>query len=221
MGALLRVPFLEGHVAGARRREAQMRPLHLLAREDSVAGGEDFVQVGLGNVLYLPGDERHVTHTVQREAADVVAKVAPRVQVPIVAVVNEALRRDFPLGDLVLRTIPVLKLEALAAQHGGKRRAGSASARGAVRRRRSRECDGELRRRSGRPSRATRQPCLQGLHVRAEQARLQALEQVLHREQRLCFARIEPQAGSSYSARPSAAPRSDSRSGRGPTRMGA
>src|SRR5205814_2352065 len=40
-----------------------------------------------------------------------------------------------------------------------------------------------------------RQPRLQRLHVRAEDARLEAFEQVLHREQRLRLARAEPKSG--------------------------
>jgi hypothetical protein len=39
------------------------------------------------------------------------------------------------------------------------------------------------------------EPLQQRRHVRAEQSRLEALEQALHREQRIDFSVAEPQAG--------------------------
>src|SRR5690348_10199100 len=117
--ALLRMPLFHRHVARTFRREAQRGPLHLLAREDPVAAREHLVELGVGHFLYFALDHLDIAHRIEGERAQVVAQVVPGVQVPVLAIVHQALRRDLARGGLVLGAVPVHELQALAAEDGG------------------------------------------------------------------------------------------------------
>ena len=187
------MPFLERHVARALRREPERRPLHLLAGEDAVAAREHRVELALGNVLHLARDHRDIAHRVEREAADVVAQVAPPVQVPVVAVVDEALRGDFALGHLVARAVPVRELEAAPAEDGGGDELEMLRLVAPRPERDHADAPAHFLGRMVAHGEQRRQSRLQRLHVRAEDARLEALEEMLHGEERLRLARAEPQ----------------------------
>ena len=106
---------------------------------------------------------------------------------------DEALRGDFALGHLVARAVPVGELEALAAEDGGgdelemPRLVAPCTEGDHV------DPPAHFLGRVVPHGEQRRQSRLQRLHVRAEDAGLEALEQMLHGEERLRLARAEPQ----------------------------
>src|SRR2546427_587873 len=112
--ALLRVPALRRHPARRLGREAQARPLHLAAGEDAVAGAQVLVQLGGGDFLRPRVAQLGGADGVDREAAQGLADMAVTVDIPVAAVVHQALRRDLALGLAVVLAVVVADPEARA-----------------------------------------------------------------------------------------------------------
>jgi hypothetical protein len=70
------------------------------------------------NIARLLAQHLHPLNGIHREAAQVVAQVAPGIQIPVVAVMDEALRRDGAGIGLVSPPVPGIDLDALALQQG-------------------------------------------------------------------------------------------------------
>ena len=116
---LVGVPLFLGDPAAALWAEAQHGPLHFGTCEDAVAAAEYLVEGGVVDVACRVVEDFGAVDGVYRKAAQFFAQMAPGVEVPVVAVVNEALGGDFPAGDLVSAAGVVFDDEALAAQGGG------------------------------------------------------------------------------------------------------
>src|SRR5690606_24111867 len=116
---LFGVPVFGGDPAGALGGEAQAGGLQFAAGEDAVAGAEDGVEGLRGYVLRGAFEQFDMADAVDGEVAQVVTQVAPGVEVPVLAIVDEALGGDVALGFLALAAGVVADVEPLAAQQGG------------------------------------------------------------------------------------------------------
>src|SRR5688500_18589390 len=67
------------------------------AGENAVAGLELAVEIFIGHVARGLVHELGLAHLIERERAKRISMVAPRIEVPVVAVVDEPLRRYEPL----------------------------------------------------------------------------------------------------------------------------
>src|SRR5438067_12806572 len=113
------MPVLGRDPARGLRREAQTRRLDVAAGEDAVAGAEMRVELGVRHFVRLGVDKASVADGVDGEAAQVLSPVAPGVEVPVVAVVHEPLRRHFALGLLAASAVVVADPESGALEHRG------------------------------------------------------------------------------------------------------
>src|SRR5206468_4441180 len=84
------------------------------AGENPVARPEYGIELGFRDVDRLRLTNARIAHAIHREASQAFSHVAPRVEVPVLAVVHEPLRRDLALGLLVARAAPVAHEEPLA-----------------------------------------------------------------------------------------------------------
>src|SRR5687768_11425301 len=113
-GALFGVPVLGGHPAGGLRRELERRPLHLAAGKDAVAARKVLVERGFGDLLRARFADHGIADRVGGEAPEVLAQMAIRVEVPVVAIVDQALRRDLALGLAIFLAVVVPDPQARA-----------------------------------------------------------------------------------------------------------
>ncbi len=189
------MPLFICHPAGAFRGETEDGGVLRCAGEDAVAGGEMSVEFGIGKIGGGLVEDMGRLDVFDGKAAQGVALVAPGVEIPVVAVVDEALGGDFAAGFGVAATAEITDGKALAAQHGirhgleisvGGRASGNAQ-------------DADAPRNLGLPE------VLQGKnlpdlvayrrqHV-VEQSGLDAAQQLLRAHQGVEFPAIEPQAG--------------------------
>src|SRR5205807_6114942 len=118
--ALLRVPVLSRDPARRARRELERCPFDLAAGKDAVAARQVFVELTPGHLLRLRLAKLGGPDGVNREAAQALAQMAVSIDVPVVAIVNEPLRRDLAFGLAVL--VPVVmtnpQARALKKRHG-------------------------------------------------------------------------------------------------------
>ena len=193
---LLRVPGFGGHPAGAFGGEAQRGPLHLAAGEDAVAGAQHRVQFGLGHVDGGALDDAHPLDGVHAEAAQRLAPVAVGVQVPVVAVVHQALGRNLTLAALAGAPALVVDDQALAAQQGRAHGLEVRQVQLARPHGQHPHTTGHVGRHRGAAAQGLGQALAQRFDVRAQQAAgVQVGQQVLHGQQRVDFFGTEPQAG--------------------------
>src|SRR5690606_40146391 len=114
---LLRMPVLVGDPARGLGTEQDRR--HALGRtgEDAVAAAEMAVEFGLVDVDRGLVEPARLRDPVDRKAAQALALVVPGIEVPVVAVVGDALRRHGAPRLLVGGARAVVEGQALAAQH--------------------------------------------------------------------------------------------------------
>src|SRR5690606_34671305 len=87
------------------------------AGEDAVAAGQLAVELGLVEVARRGVEYARGADPVDREAAQALAIVVPGIEVPVVAVVGDPLRRDRAPGLLVGRAGAVVERQLPALQH--------------------------------------------------------------------------------------------------------
>ena len=116
--SLVGVPPLRRHPTSGFRGEFERRPLDLAAGEDAVAAAQVLIELGLQDFLRFGVPELGMLDGVDGEAPEVVAQVAPSVEVPIVAVVDEALRGDFAFGGAVFAAVVVPDEEPRTLEEG-------------------------------------------------------------------------------------------------------
>ena len=183
------------HPAGALWREAKCCPAHLGSRKDAVARTKHLIEGALGHIPGALFENFGPPDRIQCKGPNVLAQVAPGVEVPVVPVVTRALRRHFALGILTFALCKVVDHQPLPAQ--------------------CRRPDGlelvevefagadvlhkypflDFSRILGRTEQC-REAREQQLDVRAEQAAgIEVGQEVLHRQQRMDFLCGEPQAG--------------------------
>src|SRR5690606_14321264 len=115
---LARVPVLVGHPARRLGAEQDRGDALGLAGEDAVAAAEVPVQLGLVDVDGGLLQAARARDAVDREAAQALALVVPGIQVPVVAVVGDALRRYRALRGLVGGAGAVFEGEPAPPEHG-------------------------------------------------------------------------------------------------------
>lgn len=188
--------MLGGHPAGALRGETEFCPSQNFAGKDPVAGAQRGVEFGFGDFL---GDGVHGFdrfYRVDRKAAQFVAQVAPGVEVPVVAVVGQALRRDFALAGVALAAGDVFDAEAAPFHEGGgdvlevlRRVVAGGGAQDA-------DAPGDVVGRIGGAFEHAEQALAQRADMFGEQtAGVEGGEKLLHAEQGVDFAGREPDAG--------------------------
>jgi hypothetical protein len=101
------MPDFTRHPACAFDTEEQHGLLRLAAGENSVTAGELAIERLIGHVLGRLFSDRRGFDRVDAERAQGLALVAPRIEVPVVPVVHEPLRRDLALERLVLLASPM------------------------------------------------------------------------------------------------------------------
>src|SRR5690348_17583124 len=102
------MPVLVRNPTRRARRKADRRPCLGRAREDAVTRGEGVVQLLLVAVDCRLVQLLDLADPVHRETAQPLAIVVPRIEVPIVAIVRQPLRRyvSHAVGTGGARTIP-------------------------------------------------------------------------------------------------------------------
>ena len=116
---LLGVPLFAGDPASEARGEAQDSAAAMGAAEDAVAGAQFTVELIFGDFEGRGVGDGGLLDGVDGKAAECVAVVAPGVHVPVIAVVNQALRGNFAPGKLAAGAREVKELEAAAREQGG------------------------------------------------------------------------------------------------------
>lgn len=80
--------------SGALWREAQGRPLDLRSTEDAVSGAGQGIDIGVGNFECDSISEHGARDCVQRKRTQALTEVTPSIEIPVVTVVSQALRRQ-------------------------------------------------------------------------------------------------------------------------------
>ncbi len=114
---LARMPSLAGHPAGALGGEAQAGGPGLAPGEDAVTGTQLRVQGAVRDSTGPGVEHPGITDGIHAKGAQRPFSVVPRIQVPVVAIVDQALGRDLPPGVLVPQAVVVGDVQALPFQH--------------------------------------------------------------------------------------------------------
>ena len=189
------MPLLVGDPARGLGAEEYRRPALGLAGEDAVTRGQVLVELLVGQVARRLLAQPCIADTVHGEAAQGVALVVPRVQVPVVAIVGDALRRHRAARTLVGGARAVFELQLLAFQHGrgDGAEAGLVQLAAAVRDD-AHPVDRPLRH-AGVVGQQALDPLLQRCQRARQHATARAHQQLLRGQQRVEFFRTQPQAG--------------------------
>lgn len=94
--------MLGSHPAGALRGETEFCPSQNFAGEDTVTRAQRGIEFGFGNVAGDGVDGFDGLYRVDRKTPQFIAQVAPCLQIPVVAVVRQPLRRDFALAGVAV-----------------------------------------------------------------------------------------------------------------------
>ena len=193
---LVLVPALGGDPARPFRREAQYRPGDALAGEDAVARSQHFVEALIGDIQGARVEDLGVFDGVDREGAQAVPQMAPGVEVPVAAVVVEALRRDLAFRHLVGAARMVADQQALSPQQGGADALEVVQVQFARTDRLDADAALHLLGRVVGAAEQAGEPGEQGPDLRPEQAAgVEVREEMMHGQQRMDFLGAEPQPG--------------------------
>ena len=110
--------MLVGDPACRVSREADRCPRLGFAGEDAVAGGEHLVEVAVGDVDRPLVQRVRFEDAIHREAAQCLAVVVPGIEIPVVAVVRQPLRRDRAPAVRIGGACAVAKTQLAAFEHG-------------------------------------------------------------------------------------------------------
>src|SRR5438105_614955 len=115
------MPALFCNPSRAARGEAQYRDCCGRAAKDTVGAAEVVVEIRFGDIPCGRVAFSRVPNALQREASKCLSTVAPGVEVPVVAVVSESLRRDFAVGyfTCAARFIGDAQARAIEQRFGG------------------------------------------------------------------------------------------------------
>lgn len=194
------MPDFVGNPAGAFGGKSQDGGGDGQAGEDAVGAGEFSVEGGFGDGFGWLAERRGCADAFDGKAAQAFFVVAPGVQIPVVAVVGEALRGDFAAAGFVALAVVVIDLEAVALQDGageGLKVAEVFLARGG-----GKDADalGGFARAQVIAVQQFVDAGLQWPQVVVEQAGFEVGEQVFQRDEGLQFGGGEPQAGECVAA---------------------
>jgi hypothetical protein len=114
---LLRVPLLALGPPRGRHAEPQHRRLVRRPGEDAIAGPQAGVELLGRKLLRRLGQDLRSAQRVERKAAEILAHMAPRVQIPVRAVPDEPLRADRAAANFAAGAAEIDDLELLSPQH--------------------------------------------------------------------------------------------------------
>jgi hypothetical protein len=83
-------------------------------RKNAVAGSEKLIERFDGDFRSFFVNSSNGADTIQRKPPQTIAHMAPGIEVPVVAIMNKSLGRDFSQRDLVTGASVVLDFDALA-----------------------------------------------------------------------------------------------------------
>ena len=112
------MPFLGLHPAGANRAEFQLGPVVRLATKNPIARLHDDADVFLAQLFGGLGQDVALHDRVHRKIQQLVAQVAPRIHIPVVAVMDQLLRRNIALGGFTTLAVEVVHMHFFALQRG-------------------------------------------------------------------------------------------------------
>ena len=165
------------------------------AGEYAVARAEVAVEREVGDLARGLVRHRRAAHAVEGEAPQPVPQVAPSVEVPVLAVVHEALRREGAFQGLVPRPAVVDDSDPAAREQrladGAELGGADLAARGVQ----DPDAPGHLRGSLPAASEELARALDQRLDVRPEQARVHLLEQLPEREESPDLGLVEPEPG--------------------------
>ncbi len=99
---LVGVQLLLRHPARALDAEAQACPAQFAAGKNAVAGAKAGDELGVAHFKRRLLQRQHLGDGVQREVAQLLAEMAPSIQVPVVAVMHQSQGRDVALGGIAV-----------------------------------------------------------------------------------------------------------------------
>ena len=195
------MPDFVGHPARLHLGKSKTGDARPAAGEDPVAGAKVAIE---GEVRDLTGrivHHRRVADAVEGEAPQPVPQVAPRIEVPVLAVVHEALRREGAFQGLVPRPAVVDDAHPAACEErlaDGPELRGPDLAAGRVQ---DPHPPRHFRGRAGIAAEKRPRAVNQGLDVRPEQPRVHLLEQLAQREEGPDLGLVQPEPGERITGR--------------------
>ena len=191
---LLRVPDLVLDPAAALHREAQLGPAPLLGRKDAVGRAERGVERRFAELVAGFGQLLDRAQAVHREAARAAAQVAPGVDVPVAAVVDQPLRRELAFGGLVGAARPVAHPQPAPLHQRLRHRREGIPGGEPLPRREDAHAPAQFREGAAGIAQQLLQLTAQCRHRFREQARAHLLQQGVHGQQGVQLLGREPQA---------------------------
>ena len=106
------MPKLGGYPTRAFGGKFKLGNMLGLAGKNAVAGSEKLIERFNGDFRSFFVNRRDRADTIKRKPPQTIAHMAPGIEVPVVAIMNEALGRDFSQRDLVTGASVVLDFDA-------------------------------------------------------------------------------------------------------------
>ena len=111
------MPFLAGHPPGRLRRKPQHRFFSVLPREDAITRPQNLLKLQLSDILrFWLLNTLCSLNRIDRKASKPFPEVTPTVEIPVVTVMREALRRDRTARHLAGPAIEMLQFKPLTTQ---------------------------------------------------------------------------------------------------------
>ena len=108
------MPLFTRDPTGRLGRKTQHRLADFIARKDAVAGAEHLLQLRITNTLSpFRLDYLRTLNSINSETAKTIAQVAPAIEIPVVAVMSQTLRRYGTLGDLAAASVEMPDLQSV------------------------------------------------------------------------------------------------------------
>ena len=188
--------MLGGNPAGALGGEVERGPAHFAAGEDAVAGAEGGIEPAFRNIAGRGIDNFYGFDGVDRKTSQLFTQMAPGIEIPVVAVVGEALWRDLALAGGAVAACAVVDTKALAFHqrcgNGREVLGGTGPGRSAE----NVDTPGNVFAGSGHRLEHAGEAVAQRADVFGQNAAgVESGEQLLHAEQSVNFASREPDAG--------------------------
>ena len=188
------MPDLFGHPARPLRRELEGGPGLGCPVEDAVTHTHRFFDGFVCNLFGVSGQYLQPWDGVYAEAAQVIAQVAPGVQVPVVAVMHQALWRHLTLGGLAVLPAKVPDFQALPGQGGGSYRLEGFGLHHPLAGVHDADAAGHIQAGEAVLGHQLAQALLERLELGAQQPRFELLQQLLDGDQGQQLLLVEPQA---------------------------
>ncbi len=191
---LLRVPLFIGDPAGGLGTEAQVGGVFWRTGEDAIAFTVVGIEFFFAGIVGGNGEGFDGLQAVEGEAAQLLAPVAKGVEVPVAAIVDEALRGDGAFAGLVACAAVVENTQSAALQDGAGDLTEMAHCRGACGHLQDADAAADVGMSAAAVGEQVLQTFFEGGDGGGENTGLEFVEQVLRDQQGVKFFSIEPEA---------------------------